>query len=182
LTDQVWDNPQHGEIVIGICLLYDDIAAFDLCELFEERYREGDFCVLHVLRNPVACFVSWQQARRTGIWRRSHNEHDDYVPASEFIDVVELTHFVRAHDASLLRIKAACRDHLEIKYQDLFLEYQSTMRRIFEFLEVEPPLVAQAGVRRLLNQPLPERVRNWDQLMRGAPSDVRNYLTSEDLF
>src|SRR5262245_34441108 len=70
LTDQVFDHPCGGEDHVGVRLLYPQIVKYDLFDYLEGRYREGDFCLVHVLRNPLACLISLKQARQSGLWRQ----------------------------------------------------------------------------------------------------------------
>jgi hypothetical protein len=182
LVEQVWDNPLRGESAVGLCLPYHEVTYLDLCELFQERYQEGDFCVIHVLRNPVTCFVSYKQAQHSGLWACLHNAPRDDAPPAEMVDLPELVQFVNAYDATRRRINAACPDCLVITYKDLFLEYQATMRKVFEFLEIPALPLAHAGQRRLCNHELSARVRNWDQIFQRAPSEIKAYMTADDLF
>ena len=179
----IFDNPQHGERTIGFRVLYEVIERWELWELFEQRFREGDFCMIHVVRNPVACFVSLKQAQASGIWSQGHNDERKPIPGAISLDVVELVEFCRRHAAVRSKIKSVCRDTVDVLYRDLFLNYQQTMAKIFDFLELsysEQP--ALSSRRRLRNRPLRERISNWTMLLAEVPHEIRTLMTAEDFF
>lgn len=184
INHAVLDNPQRGESHVGFRILYQEVQKWELWELFEARCREGDFCLVHVIRNPVACFVSLKQAERSGVWQQSWSTSQrGSFPGALSLDVAELTEFCRAHVAMQWKIKACCNDALEIHYQDIFIDYQSTMRKVFAFLELpdcdEP---ASAQCKRLRNRCIQDRIGNFGVLVREAPHDIRKFLEAEDLF
>jgi hypothetical protein len=182
INSTVFDNPMFEEQAVGLRILYDVIRRWELWEFFADKYREGDFCLIHVLRNPVACFVSLQQAIKSGIWVQRQNEHASRpLPAS--LDAGELIEFCRQHTTMRQRLKAACHDSLEIQYRDLFLDYDRVMHRVFDFLELPfSERAAVAGCRRLRNRPIRERISNFDKLRNEVTSEVRSYMDAEDLF
>lgn len=182
LCDQVWDHPHGDENRVGVRLLYQQLARYDLYDLLEERYQEGDFCVVHVLRNPVVCRASLSQACQSGRWLEHTSEPvQDRLPTPVSLDVPELVAFVRRHEAIRRKIKFSCRDLLEVPYHDLCLDYQATMEGICEFLELPPQRVALPSCRRLRNRDLRGRIYNLAQLRAELPHDMRAYL-DEDLF
>jgi hypothetical protein len=177
----VFDNPQRGEEVVGIRLLYTDVASLSLFDLFQSRYRDGDFCVIHVVRNPVACFVSMKQAAMTGRWSLPADAEASRSPVPVSLDPEELVPFCREHVANRRKVSRACPDALEIAHKDLVFDFAAVARRLHEFLELDggPDLVP--ATRRLRNVGMRRRISNFDKLVRQVPSDVRE-LFSEDLY
>jgi hypothetical protein len=177
----VLDNPHRGESAVGLHLTYATLRRWELCDLLTHRYRDGDFCLVHVVRNPVACLVSLKQAERTGSWQRLPGEPGRHPPSAVTLDPAELTEFCRAHAATRTRVRAACGDALEVAYRDLFVDYQAVMGRVCEFLELPDAGRFRPGSRRLRNRRMADRVSNLAALAKAVPSDVRDYLR-EDLF
>lgn len=185
LNSTVLDNPLHGESAVGVHLAYPTVRKWELFELFQNRCNEGDFCVVHVVRNPVACFISLKQAERSGLWFRGTEQRQhrkDYrAPSPMRIDDSELTQFCRDHAAMRRRIQSTCSDLIEINYMDL-VDLQDTMRRVFDFLELEEtPELARPSVRRLANHPIERRIANFTEVRCTVPSDVRQYMMADDL-
>lgn len=184
INHTILDNPKKGECAVGFRLMYPQVHKWELYDLFETRCREGDFCIVHVVRNPIACFVSLKQAEKSGKWARSWNsDGSDRCPSPVSLDASELVEFCRVHASIQGKIRAACSDLLEITYLEMFLDYQGVMRKVFEFLELpdsEEPAVATC--KRLRNRPVRQRIVNWDRLRKEVPSDVQKLFDSEDLF
>ncbi len=185
LNHVVFDNPLHGEVAVGLTVPYEAVQRWELHDLFHLRCQEGDFCLVHVLRNPVACFVSGKQAEhgapRTRPWPETGAP--PRIPGPMSLDAAELTHFCRASAAMHQRLNDSCSDRLEVQYQDLYTNYQKVMRAVFEFLEL-PECEDQAvpDSYRLRNRCMQERIYNMSSLRTQVPSDVRVLLDAEDLF
>jgi hypothetical protein len=183
LTHVVFDNPLRGEQAVGLRIWYPEVARWELWELFERRCREGDFCLVHVTRNPAVCLVSLLQARKSGLWSRGPNEPSAGSPCPVRVEADELAAFCRSHQAVRDKIRRSCDDVLEVPYKDLFQNYQAVMHRVFDFLELpESDVPVSANCRRLRNRSVRDRLSNFDSLYREAPSDVRQLLGAEDLF
>lgn len=184
INHMVLDNPRNGESAVGLRVLYPTVQKWELHELFEARCREGDFCLIHVERNPVACFVSLKQAERTGVWSRGWNDRRQAIaPMPVTVDAGELTDFCRVHSATKGKIRAACTDALTVAYRSLLLDYQGTMRTIFDFLELSPSdEPAMPSSRRLKNRDIQGRVSNFAKLRSEVPSDVKSLMDGEDLY
>ena len=185
ISKTVFDNPQDNEKTIGMRILYPEVRAWDLCDLFNTKHREGDFCLIHVKRNPVACFISLKQAERFNIWTRGLNSPRTSGHISPIaIEIDELTAFCREHFATMQRINQCCEDRLEVPYHDLVVYYQETMRKVFDFIELPdvPEPAAPTILRIRNNRAIDERITNMDVIRKKAPSDISRLLDAEDLF
>ncbi len=180
----VLDNPLNGETSVGFHIGYPMLRKLELYDLFEERAREGDFSVIQVIRNPVACFVSLKQAQQSGVWTRSWNSTvQTRCPAPVRINAEELTAFCREHGTTECKVRATCDDRLDIHYRDLVLDYQGVMATVFDFVELpDRPVLATPACKRLKNRPMRERINNWTEVKLEVPSDVRKLLEADDLF
>lgn len=182
LSHTVFDNPRAGEHSIGIRLSYSDIETWELCELVERRCREGDFCLIHVRRNPIACFVSLKQAEASKRWCRSLNDRRTSYVGAIVADPAELVEFCRKHMAMERRISAACDDRLDVEYGDLVFDFQRTMRRVLDFVELpcDPPLITPGCLRIRINRDMPDRLMNAKELRKKLPSDVAALLDASN--
>lgn len=178
----IFDNPLHGESVVGFRVHYPQIVGWDLCDIFDACCREGDFGIVHVTRNPVACFVSLKQAEVSNVWYRSTDDSPlSSSPAPISLDPAELTAFVRNHEAVHRKVNAACDYGVEVTYKELLTDYTNAMRRVFRCLEIDGEVPVRPSSRRLRNRLMRQRILNLDALKRTCPSDVRVWLNAEDL-
>jgi hypothetical protein len=183
LNSTVFDQPKYGEARIGVRLDYPMLRRWQLHDALEERWRAGDFCLVHVVRNPVACWVSLEQARRTGAWGEAAGDpRPARRPLSLRLELDALVDYVRLHLAESLRLGQYVRDKLDIAYADLMMNFEATIRRVARFLEAPPVTASPAPrFRQQYNKALRQRVCNWDTLRAQAPSDVRRCMDAEDL-
>lgn len=179
----VVDNPRRDEAAVGFYVPYGVVRKWELYELFEQKCREGSFGVVHVVRNPVACYVSLKQAEHSGVWTRGPKEKGAARPPSPVrVDAGDLLRFCRDHAATTTKIRDACRDRLEVSYRDVVYDFQKTMRRVFDYVELpEVPSLAKAGCKRLRNRPVLDRISNLTELRLDLPTEVRRLLDDEDL-
>lgn len=183
ITQSVFDHPRRGETACGLHLSYPAIQKYDLFDLFEACGREGDFTVLHVVRNPVACYISLKQAEQSGIWTcGTESTVPTQIPRQLRIDPDDMTRFCRNHQALRKKITDTCQDRLEIPYSQLSLAFQPTMAKVFDYLELpELPVLATPGCRRLRNRSMQNRVSYWAEVRLSVPSDVKALMDADDL-
>lgn len=183
LQRYVFDHAEHDERAVGLRLSYPLIRDYELWDLFAARHHEGDFCLVHVLRNPVACFVSLKQAQASGVWAWTGATRRPLIPAAVVVDPDELTQFCRNSLNTRERLRRAVTDALEVTYWTLFTDFQAALAKVFEFLELpdrdEP---AVSDYRRLGNRLMRSRISGFDDLRRRVPEDIRYLLDAEDLF
>lgn len=183
LETVVFDNAMHGEDVIGVKIDYAAMRCFEMWDYMHEKGNVGDFCCVHVRRNPVACYISLKQAKQTGLWYRDINDKTHYTyPTAVDIKPRELEMFVNMQLASETSLSRACEDRLEITYKELFLNYHEVMDGVFEFLELPPFPDVSPGVRRLKNRNMLDRVGNLDLVINQLTPEVRELLDGDDLF
>ena len=204
LTNKIFDNPLKSEEVIGVSVLYPHLYARDLWDYFSSWCRAGDFCVIQLKRNPVACFASLKMWESEGNslakpsitkFDRGYTEILGYpsplpVGFYERASPLQLNHeelytFIRAHAAADLKVEAMCTDRLEMTYEELILDFPAVCSHIFSFLDREciPKKVMKhwSSLLNLRNSkvPLREVVANWSSICERAPTDIKPYLDPE---
>jgi len=177
LTTRVFDHPRYGENIVGVIASYDEIDEVFLWEDLKERSMRGDFVIVHVKRNPLACFVSLQQIRQCGV-----SDQKLFIPSAVTIDAKELTEFCRSHDAHSERVSCLFEDRLEIDYRELVLNYRETMQETFDYLNLPPFPSVRPSTPRALNRKVKARIVNWDQLRDSVPHDVLAHFDDKYLF
>ena len=184
LSHKVFDHPKYNELKVGVRILYDAVLRLDLFDYFEERCREGDFCLIHVIRNPVASLVSHIQAQKTNkFFTEKNKDHaDSKKPFPVFLNEEELIDFIKNYESALGKILNCCDDQLVIHYKDILFDFQTTIRKVMCFLELPDPLFpVQCPIKRLPNLPIRDRIANFNILRKNLPYTYRRYLEAEDL-
>ena len=182
LKSRIFDRPVNKETIVGVRLTYDQIRKYDLFDLFKERTNEGDFCVIHVERNPLVCFVSNKQAEQTKLYYHATKLNSSTIPDKIWLDTEELAEFVSNHIMVRNRINLLCHDVCRIQYHDIYFDFDTVMSRVLEFLETAETKSYKPTVKRLPNRTLQERVFQLDKILAELPSDLRSEIMSRDLF
>jgi hypothetical protein len=180
LTNKIFDNPRYGERVVGVTVLYPHLHAHDLWDYFANWCGRGDFCMVHIKRNPIACFVALEQERREAL--QSPGDLSGAYPAYSplQIDIDALVYFVRMQVATDEKVSRICDDRLEIGYSEIVSNYSMVISEIFSFLN----LPGGRRVRKIdvssTQGDFESRPAHWEYLQSRVPSDVRQYFDTEE--
>jgi len=180
LTNKIFDNPLYGERVIGVTVLYPHLHAHDLWDYFANWCRRGDFCVVHVKRNPVACFVALEQERREALQPPGElsGASPDYSPMQ--VDIESLISFVRMQAATDEKVARICDDRLEIGYSEIISDYSLVISEIFSFLNLPTGRRVRKKIVSNAQEAFENRPAHWDYLQSRVPSDVQRYFEPEE--
>lgn len=162
--------------VSGICVPYGVIRRYELYETITEFAHRGDFCLLHMVRNPLECLVSQLQAEQTGVWRRFGRLRDKnavYMPVQPKPPQVE--QFIDEHVITRDKLLRCTSDSAEIYYVDFVRAFGHVCRRLFEFLEL-PTRKPVCRSRRLVTDPLRKRLSNMRFLEEKVSRTFRHYF------
>ena len=182
LKNRIFDRPLHNETIVGVRITYDQMLKHDLFDFLKEQTNEGDFCVIHVERNPLACFVSKKQADASLSYYQTSRSASNKIPNKIWLDGEDLTDFTRDHSRVRDKVNAICHDVCRINYQDLYFDFDSVMNTVLSFLEIPETLIHQPTVYRLPNNTMSERVFQLDKILAELPDDVRGDIMARDLF
>ena len=179
LNNKIFDNTLFNEKAVGVRLNYSLFVKGDIWDYVDQKCRGGDFCLLHVTRNPVACFVEYMAS----------SDNDDIVFmgkdrkfGSMMLDPRKLTNFVREHLANELKVNRLCNDKAIIPYSELILDNRKTLNKVFKFLEVPFSPACVPNIKRFSMQDTRNRIGNLRQLESELPGDVLDYLQTPNLF
>ena len=182
LKNRIFDRPLHRETIVGVRITYDQMLKHDLFDFLKEHTNEGDFCVIHVERNPLACFISKKQADLSKTYYQTSRHSSDKIPGKIWLDAEELTDFTRDHSRVRDKINSICHDVCRIQYQDLYFDFDTEMQKILTFLEIPETTIQHPAVYRLPNATMTERVFQLDKILAELPNDVRGDIMARDLF
>lgn len=176
LNNKIFDNNINKENAIGVLLSYSDFSNYDIWDFVTQKCRLGDFCVIHVMRNPVACYVDLM----TRAVNSCKTETNRLKKVS--LNPKSLTSFVSNHVADSMKINRICDDIGIIPYHELVLDYSGTIESLLNFLDMpfHDPCVSGSPYGEF-NSVL-ERIANDAFLKVKLPLDVLDYYNSSDLF
>lgn len=178
-NNKIFDNILHGEKAVGVKVNYEHLRHYDLWDYTDQRCRRGDFCLVHVVRNPIACYVAWKQQQNREINLGSSSS--DRSP-SLCIDPLELTQFVRDHAAAVSKVNRLCPDRAVISYHELLLDFRGVLENLLQFLELKFSSACLPNQKRVQRRDVRSRVMNWPELRNEVPRDVLEYMDSTNLF
>lgn len=181
LNNKIFDNTLFGEKAVGVRLDYNHFVENDLWDYADQRCRQGDFCLLHVSRNPVACFVELQASVKTSGLGVSL-PLPGMLNSSTHLDAKELTTYVRDYLAHEIKVNRLCSDRAVIPYHELLLDFKGTLKQVCDFLGVQYSSACIPNRKRLKLQDMRSRIGNWSQLQSELPLDVKDVLNSPTLF
>jgi len=173
LNNKIFDNTLNGEKTVGVKISYDTFRDYDLWDYIDQRSRQGDFCVVHVRRNPVACFIARQQALGLDV---------PFVGSAIYVDSNALTDFCRNHVATSIKLDRYCPDRVIVPYHELLLDFRGVLERLFEFLEVDFSPACIPNHRKVQRREIRQRVANWKDLQERVPADIREFIEDPLLY
>lgn len=177
LNNKIFDNTLHGERAVGVKVGYQQFVEQDLWDYTTAKCRQGDFCLVHVQRNPVACFVD---LLRSG----EGPEGSDFLRASQHsvtVEVDALVSFVRGHMGTALKVDRLCDDRAVIPYHELLLDFRGMLLRLFSYLDIRYSSACIPNLRQVQQRDIRSTVSNWEALLRDVPSDVREQMEDPTL-
>jgi hypothetical protein len=181
LTNKIFDNPLCGEKLIGVTILYPHLYAHDLWDYLTNWCRGGDFCLIQVKRNPVACFLASEQERRQAAWFPDDAAGEPLVRSPLQVDVGALISFARMQAAADEKVARICDDRLEVGYSELVNDYQSVLSDVFDFLGIPMGRIGKKGVPAGTRRDFEANSTGWQYLRSRVPSDVQKYFDHEEL-
>lgn len=169
LSNKIFDNALHEESVVGVRIPYKVLLRNELDEYFRQRCEAGRLCMVHVYRNPIACFIAKEQ-------KRLKTEHSVYISPQE------LTDYVRQHDVAAIRLRSIFSDYLEFNFHEVLLDYTHAVKHICQFLEL--PFTPELVNRHLMAYHRSNRysIINWRELSSKCNAEVRAHLENPDFF
>lgn len=178
LNNKVFDNARNNEQIVGIKLNYPTICNNQLWDYLDQKTRKGDFCAIHIVRNPVACYIN-HRLKNPILYEESLTLN--YDKNKIYIDPNDLIEFVRQHEAAKAKINQFCTDRLVLTYSELLFNLKQVLESVFEFLETSfDPAVIPSDKTYQHKEPR-SQVLNWSQLKANLPGDILPFLLCDEL-
>lgn len=182
LSQRIFDICNHGETAVGVKLSYAELERFALWDFVADCIRSGDFCVLHVERNPIACLTSRAQRRLFGLSELRASEPIsrqvmERESRSVFLDLEELVDSCRQYAAARQRVRARFLDRMDVHYHELVAAYPHVLNSMQAFLRISVRDL-KPGTRKLPRRAFPARIGNFETLQKNAPSDVLEFFNT----
>lgn len=178
LSNKVFDNNLHAEKVVGLRLDYSAIIRYDLWEYLERQSRGGDFCLIHVWRNPIASYLARQSKPTAGPGKLTSMLDTDTT--AEMVN--KLVSFVSDMLALQSKVRNLTYDYAEVPYHEFVLDSDTTTRRMLQYLGLD----YEGAIPRLKLRPffeiLKDRLTHEDKIREAMPMDMRKFLDEEPIF
>jgi hypothetical protein len=172
LHKTVFGNPKRGELAVGCYVSYEMTDQSELYDLYQQCYREGNFSVVHVLRSPVACYISQKQVEQ-GTQRPG-------MPYRVELELPELVSYWRDQLRIRSKIMETCADRMHITYREVLEAYQQTMAELFDFVELPgSPQLVRHDYQRKRNRLMHDRIGNWE-IVKRLPLEIQRHIDSAD--
>ena len=152
---------------IGIALYYDQMEQFGLWDWCSAMTNMGDFCVLQLCRNPLACLVSATQTPSR-----------DGLPTPVHVQPGQAAQWCAKVLECEARLRRCCPDRAEIEHVEFVLDPIGTMRKICWFLERDYEYVVKPRTVRPPNWELSRRISNFSELV-GSTGSWTEFLVDE---
>jgi hypothetical protein len=155
----------------GFKVLYYQLELLDLYDYF----GRGNFKTLHIVRNPIAVYVSLEQAKITQKWT-AETEKEKVGADPVKINPQVLAGFIADYIKQRDKVNMLSTDLLQVEYSTLVRKTQETMKQVFEFLKVPymetiPSLIKQ--------QPwdVHNRIYNFEEVSQSLPEQYTHFLS-----
>ena len=181
LTNKIFDNPLHGEHSVGVTIPYPHLHTYDLWDYLTNWCRVGDFCLIQVKRNPVACFLAAEQERCRAAWSPKGVIDGSLARSPLQVDVGSLISSVRMQAATDEKVSRLCDDRLEIGYSELVNDHHGVMKSVFDFLNIPMGRKRRKDVTSRGYGNFESDSTHWQYLRSRVPSDVQRYFDREEL-
>lgn len=180
LNNKIFDQVLHKERVVGVKVPYEVLRNYDLWEYVDYQSRCGDFCVVHVRRNPVACFIAQQQDLEMSLAAAAATRRNADDPI--FIEPDTLTEFCRQHLSDASKIERYCSDRAVVSYHELLLDFRTVLERLFDFLELDVIPACIPNQCRVRRRDIHRRASNLKNIRDQVPPDVRELIDDPLLY
>jgi hypothetical protein len=188
LNNKIFDNTLHGEKSVGVELYYDHFLNYDLWDYADQKCRAGDFCFVHVVRNPIACYAAQRLASQELFEESEGSEFPLFLKpprvesTSVSLDPRLLTEFVQRHLACQQKIDRLCGDRVIVPYHEFILDSQGILERLLSFLELPYSPACIPNIKDKYKLSMLDRISNWSQLKKELPGDVLQHLDDSRIF
>lgn len=166
----------------GVKLTYEQLAHYDLWDYLADKLRQGSFCLVHLVRNPLMCSLSWARARLRRSWYlpagSSARPSSVSLPGLTDEGQQALLQSVRDHEARQLRLERLGADRFDLSYRRLCRQPSDAWRAVCDYLELPPCAGLQPRTRKLDE---PSRLA-LTAMTAGAPAEVRRYLQDPEMY
>lgn len=188
LNNKIFDNTLQKEKAVGVELYYDHFVEYDLWDYADQKCRAGDFCLVHVVRNPIACYAA-QRLASDSLFEDNPDDNETGISsvlkisaATTTLNPKLLTDFVRNHQAMEQKIDRLCGDRVVVPYHEFILDTPGILSRIFNFLEMPYSSACIPNLKDRSSMCMLDKISNWSQLKKELPLDVIDYLDDSKIF
>jgi hypothetical protein len=173
LEQKIWPEAE-SEHAFGFKLLFWQIDYFQLWSYLSKK--AADLKIIYATRNPIAVFVSLEQAKIDQQWiRQSGQKSVKAEPVKIKMNALD-RHIQKMLEYRKNIVKLAV-DICEVEYEDLVKDYQGAMNRVYDFLDLKTHQ-AVSSISKQQNWDIKSRILNFEKFSKNLKRKYRRYLKS----
>jgi hypothetical protein len=171
LDQKIWPEAKP-ERAFGFKLLFWQIDYFQLWSYLSKK--AADLKIIFVARNPIAVFVSLEQAKINQQWIRQSGEKAVKAEPVK-INMNALYKHIQKMLEYRKNIFNLAANICEVEYEDLIKNYQGTMNRVYDFLDLKTHQ-AVSSIRKQQDWDIKTRILNFEKFSKKLKGEYRDYL------
>jgi LPS sulfotransferase NodH len=171
LEQKIWPEAE-SEHAFGFKLLFWQIDYFQLWSYLSKK--AADLKIIYTTRNPIAVFVSLEQAKIDQQWIRQSGEKAVKAEPVK-INMNALDKHIQKMLEHWKKIVNLAVNICEVEYEDLVKNYQGTMNRVYDFLDLKTHQ-AVSSISKQQDWDIKTRILNFEKFSKKLKVEYRAYL------
>jgi hypothetical protein len=171
LERKIWPEAE-SDCAFGFKLLFWQIEYFQLWSYLSKN--AANLKIIFVTRNPIAVFVSLEQAKINQQWIRQTGEKAVKAHPVK-INMNAFDKHIRKILEHRKKIVSLAVHMCEVEYEDLVKNYQGTMNRVYAFLDLRKHQ-AFSSISKQQDWDIEARILNFKKFSKKLKADYRTYL------
>ena len=161
----------EGVPALGFKLLYSQAKRWRIWEYLQESH---DIRIIHIVRNPIASYVSLCEARATNIWHSYFDNRDPLIPLlPRHLEPSDLLSFIDETLSGRITVSGMPNRNFLVRYGDLLRDLERTIAKVYRFLGLRYKRV-RIPMAKTRTATIEQRIANLDQICAYLPLKYRH--------
>ncbi len=155
---------------MGFKLLYLQATRWRLWEYLKVS---PNLAIIHIIRNPIASFVSLCEARASNVWHSYSAKHRPTIPLSpRHLELADVQKFIEETMRGRTLVAGLPNRTLLVRYGDLLRDLDRTIAQIYQFVDLgyeQVPL----PMTKTRTATVEQRIANLEQVRAHLPTEYQ---------